>query len=64
MKRGDIVIVDVAHIGAFGSERRPALVVQNHTLNFAFCETIIGANTRSRTLEICSCPNLIVIQGA
>ena len=45
MKRGDVVIVDVAYVGAPGSKRRPALVVQNDVLNSAICETIIVAIT-------------------
>ena len=45
MKRGDVVIVDVAYVGAPGSKRRPALVVQNDTLNSAIRETIIAAIT-------------------
>ncbi|MBC8113518.1 MAG: type II toxin-antitoxin system PemK/MazF family toxin, partial [Candidatus Saccharimonas sp.] len=39
MKRGDVVIVDVAYVGAQGSKRRPALVVQNDVLNSAIRET-------------------------
>ena len=45
MKRGDVVIVDVAYVGAPGSKRRPALVVQNDVLNSAIRETIIAAIT-------------------
>ena len=46
MKRGDVVIIDVAYVGAQGSKRRPALVVQN-ALNSAIRETIIVAITTS-----------------
>lgn len=45
MKRGDVVIVDVAYVGALGSKRRPALVVQNDVLNSTVRETIIAAIT-------------------
>ena len=43
MKRGDVVIVDVAYVGAPGTKRRPALVVQNDMLNSTLQETIIVA---------------------
>ncbi len=49
MKRGDVVIVDVAYVGAPGSKRRPALVVQNDVLNSAIRETIIVAITSNLT---------------
>ncbi len=49
MKRGDVVIVDVAFVGAPGSKRRPALVVQNDDLNSAIRETIIAAITSNRS---------------
>ncbi len=45
MKRGDVVIVDVANVGAPGNKRRPALVVQNDILNSVIRETIIVAVT-------------------
>ena len=45
MKRGDVVIVDVAYVGAPGSKRRPALVIQNDVLNSAIRETVIVAIT-------------------
>ena len=45
MKRGDVVIVDVAYVGAPGSKRRPALVIQNDVLNSAVRETVIAAIT-------------------
>lgn len=45
MKRGDVVIVDVAYVFAPGSTRRPALIVQNDALNSAIRETIIAAVT-------------------
>lgn len=45
MKRGDVVILDVAYVGAPGSKRRPALVVQNDVLNAAIRETVIAAIT-------------------
>ncbi len=45
MKRGDVVIVDVAYVGARGYKRRPALIVQNNVLNSAIRETIIAAIT-------------------
>ena len=43
MKRGDVVSVDVAYVGAPGSKRRPALVIQNDVLNSVIRETIIAA---------------------
>ncbi len=49
MKRGDVVMVDVAYVGAPGSKRRPALVVQNNFLNSAIRETIIVAITSNLT---------------
>ena len=45
MKRGDVVIVDVAYVGAPGSKPRPAVVIQNDVLNSAIRETIIVAIT-------------------
>lgn len=45
MKRGDVVIVDVAYVGAPGNKRRPALVIQNDVLNSAIRETVIVAIT-------------------
>ena len=45
MKRGDVVIVDVPYVGAPGSKRRPALVVQSDVLNSTLRETIIVAIT-------------------
>lgn len=45
MKRGDVVIVNVAYVGAPGIKRRPAVIVQNDVLNSAIRETIIAAIT-------------------
>ena len=45
MKRGDVVIVDVDFVGASGSKRRPALVIQNDALNSKIRETIIASIT-------------------
>ena len=45
MKRGDVVIVDVDFVGASGSKKRPALVIQNDVLNAKIKETIIASIT-------------------
>ncbi len=45
MKRGDVVLVNVAYVGSPGSKPRPALVIQNDGLNSAIRETIIAAIT-------------------
>ena len=39
------MIVDVAYVGAPGTKRRPALVIQHDSLNSAIRETIIVAIT-------------------
>lgn len=41
MKRGDVVLANLPFIGASGSKVRPALIVQEDTLNRAIRETII-----------------------
>lgn len=45
MKRGDVVITYVSHVGSQGGSKRPALVVQSDTNNAKLNETIIAAIT-------------------
>lgn len=45
MKRGDIVLVDVPYVGSPGVKLRPALIIQNDTLNKTINETIIAVIT-------------------
>ncbi|HEV3340338.1 MAG TPA: type II toxin-antitoxin system PemK/MazF family toxin [Pirellulales bacterium] len=41
MRRGDVVLVYVPFVGAKGGKRRPAVVVQNDSLNAAIRETVL-----------------------
>lgn len=41
MKRGDVVLVYVPFVGAKGGKKRPAVVVQNDSLNAVIRETIV-----------------------
>lgn len=41
MRRGDVVLVYVPFVGAQGGKTRPAVVVQNDSLNAALRETVI-----------------------
>lgn len=41
MKRGDVVLVYVPFVGARGGKTRPAVIVQNDSLNAALRETVI-----------------------
>lgn len=41
MKRGDVVLVFLPFVGATGGKLRPAVIVQNDTLNAAIRETVI-----------------------
>jgi mRNA-degrading endonuclease toxin of MazEF toxin-antitoxin module len=45
MKRGDVVLVYVPFVGAKGGKKRPAVVVQNDSLNVVIRETVIAEIT-------------------
>ncbi len=45
MKRGDVVLVNVPYVGLSGAKVRPALVIQNDSLNNTINETVIAAIT-------------------
>jgi mRNA interferase MazF len=49
MKRGDIVLVQVPFVGSPGSKVRPALIVQDDSLNARIRETIIATITSNLT---------------
>ncbi|WP_299461871.1 type II toxin-antitoxin system PemK/MazF family toxin [uncultured Gimesia sp.] len=54
MQRSNVILVNIPYVGAPGSKIRPALVLQNDTLNTQLNETIIAeitSNTRSRLNE-------------
>lgn len=41
MRRGDVVLIYVPFVGAQGGKTRPAVIVQNDSLNVALRETVI-----------------------
>lgn len=45
MRRGDVVLVYVPFVGARGGKTRPAVVVQNDSLNSALRETVVAEVT-------------------
>jgi mRNA interferase MazF len=47
VSRGDVVLIDFPYSDRSGSKVRPALVVQNDTLNHRIDDTILAAISRS-----------------
>ena len=45
MKRGDVILAFVEHVGSSGGKVRPALIVQNDSLNAKLQETVLAAIT-------------------